>query len=334
MRIKDFPKKYWKTLPRHVERFTPGHRLCSGCGASIVVRQVLLGTDKPVVVCCPTGCLQVSSTVYPFTSWNTPYIHSGFVNAASTISGVEAAYEALRKKGKVNKEIKFVVFGGDGGTYDIGFQALSGALERGHDIVYVCYDNEAYMNTGIQRSSATPKGAWTTTSAVGTQSFGKKEYAKDICQIMASHGIPYVAQASPSHPKDLIEKARKAFSVNGPAYLNIISPCPPGWRYDDAGQGIKLAQLAVETCYWPLYEVVDGKWILTYESDNVIPITDWLKPQKRFSHLFKEENAAWLKAFQHDVDMKWEDLASRCRMSKLLDDINHWEHHEAYKTKK
>jgi len=312
MKLKDFPRKYWETLPRHIEPFTPGHRLCAGCGASIVVRQVLLGTDKPVVVCCPTGCLQVSSTLYPFTSWNVPYIHSGFVNAASTISGVEAAYRALSAKGKVNREIKFVVFAGDGGTYDIGFQALSGALERGHDIVYVCYDNQAYMNTGIQRSSATPVGAWTTTTAIGTQSSGKREYEKDICLCVAAHRIPYVAQASPSHPKDLITKAQKAFRTKGPAYLNILSPCPPGWRYDDASQGIKLAQLAVETGYWPLYEVERGIWRLTYKPDKKRPVTDWLKPQGRFSHLFREGNQSMLLEFQQEVDRRWEELLARC----------------------
>ena len=311
MRLKEFSVEEWEGLSHNGDRFTPGHRLCSGCGASIVVKQVLLGTDKPVVVCCPTGCLEVSSTVYPFTSWNIPYIHSGFVNAAPTISGVEAAYNVLRARGKINREIKFVVFAGDGGTYDIGFQALSGALERGHDIVYVCYDNEAYMNTGIQRSSATPAGAWTTTTATGTQSSGKKGYKKDICQIMAAHRIPYVAQSSPSHPKDLITKARKAFSTKGPAYLNILSPCPPGWRYDDAGQGIKLAQLAVETCYWPLYEVEDGIWRLNYKPDNKRPVTDWLKPQGRFSHLFREENQSVLAAFQQEVDRRWEELRAR-----------------------
>lgn len=312
MKPKDFPRKYWKTLPRHLERFTPGHRLCAGCGASIVVQQVLLGTDKPVVACCATGCLEVSSTLYPDTSWNVPYIHSGFVNAASTISGVEAAYRALSAREKINCEIKFVVFAGDGGTYDIGFQALSGALERGHDIVYVCYDNQACMNTGIQRSSATPVGAWTTTTAIGTQSSGKGEYQKDICRCVAAHRIPYVAQASPSHPKDLITKAQKAFSTKGPAYLNILSPCPPGWRYDDAGQGIKLAQLAVETCYWPLYEVEGGIWRLTYKPDNRRPVTDWLKPQGRFSHLFREENHNVLAAFQQEVDGRYEELLAKC----------------------
>jgi len=312
MRLKEFSVEEWEGLSHNGDRFTPGHRLCAGCGASIVVQQVLLGTDKPVVACCPTGCLQVSSTLYPFTSWNVPYIHSGFVNAASTISGVEAAYRALSARGKINREIKFVVFAGDGGTYDIGFQALSGALERGHDMVYVCYDNQAYMNTGIQRSSATPAGAWTTTTAIGTQSSGKREYEKDICLCVAAHRIPYVAQASPSHPKDLITKAQKAFNTKGPAYLNILSPCPPGWRYDDTGQGIKLAQLAVETGYWPLYEVEDGIWRLTYKPDSKRPATDWLKPQGRFSHLFREENQSVLAAFQQEVDKRWEELLARC----------------------
>lgn len=312
MRLKDFTSEEFESLPYNEVRFTSGHRLCAGCGASIIVRQVLLGTKEPVVVCCPTGCLQVSSTLYPFTSWNIPYIHSSFVNAASTISGVEAAYQALRAKGRVNCEIKFAVFAGDGATYDIGFQALSGALERGHNIVYVCYNNQAYMNTGIQRSSATPAGTWTTTTTIGTQNPGKGEYEKDICLCVAAHRIPYVAQASPSHPKDLITKAQKAFNTKGPAFLSVLSPCPPGWRYDDAGLSIKLAQLAVETWYWPLYEVENGIWRLTYKPGDKRPVTDWLKPQGRFSHLFRKSNLNLLMAFQQEVDRRCEELLVRC----------------------
>ncbi|MBI2864052.1 MAG: pyruvate ferredoxin oxidoreductase [Chloroflexi bacterium] len=312
MRLKDFSQLEWELVPHDVEKLTPGHRLCAGCGAAVIARQVLLGTDRPVVVCCPTGCLEVSTTIYPFTSWNVPYIHSAFGNAAATISGVEAAYRAFKRRSKLDREIKFLVFAGDGGTYDIGFQALSGALERGHDIVYVCYDNEAYMNTGIQRSSSTPRWAWTTTTAVGAQSQGKQEYKKDICLCVAAHRIPYVAQASPSHPKDLIEKARKAFAVKGPAYLNILSPCPPGWRYNNAGDGMKLAGLAVESCYWPLYEVENGSWRLTYTPPEKLPVTAWIKEQGRFSHLKPGGEGDPLASFQESVDTRWEELLARC----------------------
>ena len=317
MRVKGFSREEWQSLNHEAERFTSGHRLCSGCGASIIAKQVLLASDKPVVACCATGCLQVSTTVYPYTSWNIPYIHSGFVNAASTMSGVEAAYRAAQARGKENRKINFVVFAGDGGMFDIGFQALSGALERGHKVVYVCYDNEAYMNTGIQRSSATPVGAWTTTSAVGAHGSGKEQYQKDICLCVAAHRIPYVAQASPSHPKDLISKAQKAFKADGPAYLNILSPCPAGWRYDDTSLGINLTQLAVETCYWPLYEVENGTWKLNHMPAKKKPITEWLKGQGRFSHLLRAGNESTLAELQREVDKRWEELLARssCHVS-------------------
>src|SRR3989338_7372610 len=204
-----------KQLANKPQRFAPGHRSCSGCGFPQIVRTVLASTDNPVVVANATGCLEVTSTIYPFTSWKVPYIHSAFENAAATITGVESAYKALQKKGKLpkDKEIKFVAFGGDGGTYDIGLQSLSGALERGHDFLYVLYDNEAYMNTGVQRSSATPYGASTTTAPAGKVHQGKEEFRKDIMKIVGAHNIPYVAQASVSNLIDLTNKAQKAFSI-------------------------------------------------------------------------------------------------------------------------
>ncbi|MDI6891688.1 MAG: thiamine pyrophosphate-dependent enzyme [Actinomycetota bacterium] len=300
-----------KELSATKERFTSGHRLCAGCGAGIVVRQVLMATDKPVVVCCPTGCLEVSSTIYPSTAWDTPYIHNAFENAAATLSGVESAYRFLRKKGRIDREIRFVAFGGDGGTYDIGLQALSGALERGHGMVYVCYDNGAYMNTGIQRSSATPRGAWTTTSPVGKVIPGKTQDRKDLTACVAAHDIPYVAQASPSHWRDLVTKARKAFEVDGPAFLNILSPCPRGWRYPGS-QSIAVARLAVETCFWPLFEVEDGRWKLNYKPKEKKPLVEWLKPQGRFKHLFAPENEHIIEEQQAKVDKDWERLLRLC----------------------
>ncbi len=294
------------------EALSPGHRLCAGCGASIIVRQVLKAAgNTPVVVACATGCLEVTTTIYPYTAWRCSFIHNAFENVAATIGGVETAYRVLKKKGKIKEDIKFIAFGGDGGTFDIGFQSLSGTMERGHNILYVCYDNEAYMNTGIQRSSATPKGASTTTSPAGKVVPGKPEHRKDLTAIMAAHNIPYVAQASPSHWRDLIRKAENGLSVDGPAFLNVLSPCPRGWP-SETDKTIEIARLAVETNYWPLFEVEDGKWRLTYKPRKKVPLEDWLRMQGRFRHLFKPENAAVLEELKAFVDAQWRALLERC----------------------
>src|SRR5512135_3107838 len=243
-----------KDLSQKEDLLTGGHRMCAGCGAPIVVRQMLLAIDEPVVIANATGCLEVATTIYPYSAWKTPWIHSAFENAAASISGVEAMYQSLKKQGKIpaDQKIKFLAFGGDGGTYDIGLQSLSGALERGHKMLYVCYDNGAYMNTGFQRSGATPTGAWTTTSPVGSESPGKLQQRKILTELMIAHGIPYVAQASPHDPRDLVRKAAKALSIDGPTFLNVLAPCPRGWRSDGA-ESIELAREAVNTCYWPLF---------------------------------------------------------------------------------
>ncbi|MDO8879699.1 MAG: thiamine pyrophosphate-dependent enzyme [Coriobacteriia bacterium] len=303
-----------KELTHREDRLAGGHRLCAGCGASIAVRQVLLGAgEDPVVVGCATGCLEVSTTIYPYSSWKTPFIHNAFENSSATISGVEAAFKGLKRAGKIpaDKTMKFVAFGGDGGTYDIGLQALSGAMERGHDMVYVCYDNGAYMNTGIQRSSATPKGAWATTAEVGAAQQGKIQRRKDLTQIMAAHGIPYVAQASISHWKDLTTKAEKAFAVEGPAFLNVFAPCPRGWRIPSS-QSVEIAKLAVQTGFWPLYEVEDGEFRHTVKVHNRKPIEEFLRPQGRFRHLFSPGNEELLAEIQGDVDRAWDRLMARC----------------------
>ncbi|MCM8759737.1 MAG: thiamine pyrophosphate-dependent enzyme, partial [Candidatus Omnitrophica bacterium] len=210
-----------KELAKRKEKFVSGHRLCPGCGAGVVARLVMLAIDKPVVVGCATGCLEVSSTIFPYTSWDTPFIHSAFENVAATISGVESAYKALKKQGKIDKDIVFVAFGGDGGTYDIGLQSLSGAAERGHRMLYVCYNNQAYMNTGIQRSSATPKGASTTTSPAGKVIPGKIQFSKDIMSIMIAHRIPYVAQTIPGRWNDIVNKVEKAINTDGFSFINV-----------------------------------------------------------------------------------------------------------------
>lgn len=303
-----------KELTHREDRLAGGHRLCAGCGASIAVRQVLLGAgEDPVVVGCATGCLEVSTTIYPYSSWRTPFIHNAFENSSATISGVEAAFNGLRRAGKIDpdKKVRFVAFGGDGGTYDIGLQALSGAMERGHDMVYVCYDNGAYMNTGIQRSSATPKGAWATTSEVGAAQAGKRQIRKDLTAIIAAHGVPYAAQASVSHWKDLTTKAEKAFNTPGPAFLNVFAPCPRGWRIPSS-MTVEIAKLAVQTGFWPVYEVEDGVWRQTVKVNNKKPIEEFLKPQGRFKHLFAPGNEALLAEIQADVDRAYEGVLKRC----------------------
>ncbi len=300
-----------KSLSQKKELLSGGHRLCPGCGASIIVRQVLLAAENPVVLCGATGCLEVATTIYPFTAWRIPWIHNAFENAASTLSGVESAYCALKRKGKVKEEIKFIAFAGDGGTYDIGIQALSGAMERGHNLLYICYDNEAYMNTGIQRSSATPRGAATTTSPVGKAiPIGKERERKDLVEIMVAHNSPYVAQASPAYYNDLIKKVQKALSVEGPTFINIISPCPRGWRYEPS-QSVQIAKLAVTSGFWPLYEVENGKYKITYRPRKRVPLIEWFKSQGRFKHLLKEENKEIVEEMQRKVDEKEKILLAR-----------------------
>ena len=301
-----------KELAAKKERLAPGHRMCPGCAAPIIIRQVLRATDNHVVMTNATGCLEVSTTIYPYTSWRIPWLHNAFENAAATMSGIETAYRALKKKGKMKKDIKFLAVGGDGGTYDIGLQSLSGTLERGHDLVYLCYDNEAYMNTGIQRSSSTPFGANTKTTPVGKVKQGKEEFRKDLTEVVAAHNIPYVAQSSVSHWNDLIMKAQKAFNTKGPAFLNVLSPCVPGWRIK-SDETIKIARLAVETCFWPLYEIENGKYNLNYNpGDHKKPITDWVKPQGRFRHLFNPKNKDMLVKIQEKVDEHWKKIKDRC----------------------
>lgn len=301
-----------KELSKREDRLSPGHRLCAGCGASIIVRQILTAIDEPVVLSNATGCLEVATTIYPYTAWRVPWIHNAFENAASTISGAESAYRALVKRGRIKDEnVKFIAFGGDGGTYDIGLQALSGALERGHQFMYVCYDNGAYMNTGIQRSSATPYGAHTTTSPAGKVIPGKQQFRKDLVGIAAAHNIPYVAQASPHRWKDLMQKARKGVAANGPAFLNVLSSCNRGWRHS-TDETIEITRLAVETCWWPLYEVEEGEWKLNYKPREKLPVETWLEMQGRFRHLFRPENRHMIDEMQAEVDRRWERLLRLC----------------------
>lgn len=310
-----------KEMVNKEARFVSGHRMCAGCGAPPAVRNVLraLKEEDNAVVVSATGCLEVSSCIYPYTSWkNVSFLHSAFENAGATISGAETAYKALKARGKVKKNTKFIAFGGDGGTYDIGLQSLSGAMERKHDITYVCYDNGGYMNTGIQRSSSTPHFADTTTSPAGKKLPGKIQVRKDLTEIMVKHGLPYVAQTAPVfNQKDLYTKSEKAIYTEGPTFLSVLAPCPRGWGYptDDL---LPVIKLAVDTCFWPLYEVENGVYTVTYKPAKKLPVEEFLKTQKRFRHMFKEENKWMIEEFQKEIDRKWNYLLEQEKFTHSL----------------
>ena len=296
------------------DRLSGGHRMCAGCGSPIAVRTVLraLNPEDKAVVCSATSCLEVSTFMYPYTAWKDSFIHNAFENAAAMTGGVETAYKVLKKKGKIDETYKFICFGGDGGTYDIGFQSLSGAMERGHDMVYVCYDNEAYMNTGIQRSSATPRFADATTTPVGRESYGKVQNKKNLTEIMAAHNIPYAAQTTfLGDFRDLHTKSHKAIYTEGPCFLNVLSPCPRGWRYEMEDLA-EICKLAVDTCVWPLYEIEDGVWRLNYEPAKKLPVERFLEKQGRFKHMFAKGNEWMIEDAQKYVDDQWEKLKNRC----------------------
>ncbi|MBE9501808.1 MAG: pyruvate ferredoxin oxidoreductase [Dehalococcoidia bacterium] len=293
----------------------PGHRACIGCGETIIARQILQAIDSPVVAASSTGCLEIVTSPYPFTSWRIPWIHNAFENVATTLAAAETAYRVLIKQGKIeDRGIKFVAFGGDGATYDIGLQFISGVIDRGHRLLYVCLNNEAYMNTGIQRSGATPMGAWTTTTPVGRVVPGKRENRKDITAIMVAHDIPYAAQVAPHAWRDLMTKVQKAVAIDGPSFINALCPCPRGWRYD-TDKTIALSKLAAETCVWPLYEVIDGEWKLNFRPSPKRPITDWFQSQGRFAHLLRPENKHLVDEIQEVVDREWERLLERCKVA-------------------
>jgi len=269
------------------QSFTPGHRACSGCGEALAVKLVMKALGKDVIVVMATGCMEVISTQLPYTAWEVPWIHTLFENAAAVATGIESARKALIRKGTPLSKAKIAAIGGDGATFDIGLGAISGAFERGHDFLYICTDNEAYMNTGIQRSSATPFGASTTTQPAGKVSFGQGTWKKNMPAIAVAHDIPYVATACPSYPFDLMNKIKKAVAIEGPTYIHILAVCPTGWRIP-ADVTIRLGRLAVETGVFPLYEVENGKYTLNYEPPQLRPVIDYLKPQGRFRHLTPE----------------------------------------------
>ena len=314
--LRDFKKFTRESLPR-VEPLAQGHRACQGCGEILALRMALKAMGKNIIVASATGCMEIVTSSYPQTAWQVPWIHVAFENAAAVASGIEAGRRVLMRKGRLRKQrTTIVAMAGDGGTADIGIQALSGALERGHDFVYICLDNEAYMNTGIQRSSATPYGAMTTTSPPGKLSIGQHTWKKNVPAIAAAHGIPYVATASPAYYLDLMNKAKKAAMIKGPAYLHLYSPCPTGWRLAPE-RAVEISRLAVRTNIFPLYEVVDGQYILTKKIKKPKPVEEYLKLQGRFRHLDKKT----IQHIQDRVDREYEALVQKAAVAEAEEEF-------------
>jgi pyruvate ferredoxin oxidoreductase beta subunit len=298
------------------EHFAPGHRACQGCAEVLALRLALKALGRETIAANATGCMEIVSSPLPTTSWMVPYIHVGFENAAAVCSGIESGLKVLMRKGRIGrKRVHCVAVAGDGGTADIGLQALSGALERGHDMVYICLDNEAYMNTGIQRSSSTPYGAMTTTTPPGRMSFGQATQKKNVAEIAVAHNIPYVATACPSYPWDLMKKVQKAAAVKGPAYVHILSVCPTGWR-SQPEESIELGKLAVQSRAFPLYEVEGGRYRLVPKPPKQVGVMEYLKKQGRFRHL----TDATMEEIQRRVDEQFRLLETKVRISQGTDE--------------
>ncbi len=294
------------------ELLAPGHRACIGCIEALAVRLAMKALGPNTIMVSATGCMEIISSQLPWTSWKIPWIHTLFENSAAVASGIESGLKVMAEKGiKPDKKINVVASAGDGGTSDIGLQALSGALERGHNMTYICWDNEGYMNTGTQRSSATPYGASTTTAPAGKKSIGQVTWKKNMPKIAADHNIPYVATASPSYPFDLMDKVKKAAAIEGPAYVHIFSVCVNGWRTTPE-MGIEIGKLAVQTGVFPLYEVENGKYKLTTKIANRKPVEEYLKPQGRFRHLSADD----IKFIQQRTDEEYDKLMELVNYSK------------------
>ena len=277
--------KFGKNLVSTKELLAEGHNFCIGCGEALAIRLACKAIGENMIIGMATGCDEVCTTPLPVTSWRVPWLHTLFENVGAEISGVEAGLKALMRKGKIpERDIKCIGMAGDGATSDIGVQALSGAIERGHNFLYICWDNEAYMNTGIQRSSSTPYGASTTTAPAGKVSIGQKTRKKNMVEICVAHNIPYAATACPSYPFDLMNKVKKGAEVKGPAYVHILCPCCTGWRYPSK-MTIQMGRLAVETGIFPLYEVENGRYRLNVDRPTLKPVEEYLKPQGRYRHL-------------------------------------------------
>jgi len=307
---------YAPRLINKKELLSAGHRACQGCGEVLAVRLMCKALGENTVIASATGCMEIISSMYPTTAWEVPWIHVAFENAAAVAAGVEAGLKGLRKKGKIDdRYIKVVGMAGDGGTMDIGLQALSGAMERGHDMLFVCFDNEAYMNTGIQRSSGTPMGASTTTAPAGKISSGQKTWKKNMAEIMVAHSVPYVATACPSYPLDFIRKVEKAKATKGPSYIHCFSVCPTGWRCG-SHLAIAMGRLAVESGVFPLYEVENGKYKVSSEMPKKLkPVKDYFKGQGRFRHLGEAE----IQVIQHKVESEYQKILDKAKYLKAWD---------------
>jgi pyruvate ferredoxin oxidoreductase beta subunit len=315
----------WKFTAKEIaekpDLFLPGHRACAGCGPANALRMIMKATRGPTIVTEATGCMEVVSSIYPYTSWAVPWLHTAFETSAANASGIDAALRILKQKGKLQEHVDVIAIAGDGGTFDIGLQALSGAVERGHDFLFVLYDNEGYMNTGIQRSGGTPMGAATTTTPAGSVMPGKLQHKKPIADIMVAHNMEYVASATPYYWKDMLQKVRKGLEVEGPAFLHVFAPCPRGWRSESA-KSIEYEKLAVESCVFPLYEVVNGQYTLSTPSKLISlapqkkrPVTDYLKGQGRYRHLFNPKNKYVLDEIQRWTDERWTILLKKAEQN-------------------
>lgn len=304
--------KFGKNLVSKEEYLSPGHRACQGCGLSINIRLALKTLGKDTICITPASCWSGVGSIYPDGAWKVPWMQSLFENASAVASGISAAHEILEEKGKREpRKINTVVFAGDGATADIGMAALSGTLERGHDLVYICMDNEAYMNTGIQRSSATPRGAATSTTPVGKVTSGQQTQKKDVPGIVAAHNIPYLATACASYPFDFMNKVKKAAETKGPSYIHVYSVCPTGWRVA-ADFTVDLGKLAVETGVFPLYEVVNGVYTMSVNPAKLKPVEEYVKPQGRMRHLTPED----IQEMQATVDRNYKALKAKVEATK------------------
>jgi pyruvate ferredoxin oxidoreductase beta subunit len=293
------------------ERFAPGHRACIGCGEALAVRMACKVLGDNVIIVNATGCMEIVSSQLPYSSWTVPWVHTLFENTAAVAAGIESGLKAMTRKGiKDMSNTKVVAIAGDGATSDIGLQALSGALERGHNFIYLCFDNEAYMNTGIQRSSATPYGASTTTSPAGKKSIGQFVWKKNLPAIVAAHGIPYVATANPAYHRDLAMKVKKAMEVKGPSYIQILSPCPTGWRCP-TDNAVEVGRMAVQCGMFPLFEVENGKYKISVNPESLKPVNDYLKAQGRFRHLSDIE----INRIQEKVNQDWAKLQGLAKLA-------------------
>ena len=295
------------TIPKD-ELMWPGHMGCLGCGATLAMRYALKALGRNTIICIPACCWAVMPGVWPYNNLQIPMLYTAFETTGASISGVRAALDARGRE-----DVNVVGWAGDGGTLDIGIQALSGAVERGHNVLYICYDNEAYMNTGIQRSSSTPVGAWTTTTTVGTTQDWKKEPKKNMVEIMVAHRIPYTASASVGYPEDFIRKVQKAISIKGPKYIQVYAPCPTGWRAPP-DKTLEIARMVVKNCIYPIYEVENGKYTINRKPVKKEPINDYFAMQGRFRHL----PADMLEQIQSEVDHEWELLLKKEEFTKDL----------------